>query len=108
MLYHMRLPRDKREFCLFMIIISIISVNIIAPVITCFEMGFSFDAWMSALQTIPFIWLAVVVCVLVTYYPAERATARFLEKEDSYNAHILVNILATVCIMSVILTVVAP
>ena len=35
-------------------------------------------------------------------------TARFLEKDDSYNAHILVNILATVCMMSVILTVVAP
>lgn len=35
-------------------------------------------------------------------------TARFLEDGDSYNAHILVNILATVCMMSVILTVVAP
>ena len=35
-------------------------------------------------------------------------TARFLAEDDSYNAHILVNILATVCMMSVILTVVAP
>ena len=31
-----------------------------------------------------------------------------MEKGDSYNAHILVNILATVCMMSVVLTVVAP
>lgn len=104
----MRLPRNKREFCLFMAIISVISVNIIAPVITCFEMGFSLATWAAALHVMPFIWLAVIARVLVTYYPAERVTARFLAEDDSYNAHILVNILATVCMMSVILTVVAP
>ena len=104
----MRLPRNKREFCLFMAIISVISVNVIAPVITCFEMGFSLSTWAAALRAMPFIWVAVIACVLVTYYPAEWVTARFLEKDDSYNAHILVNILATVCMMSVVLTVVAP
>ena len=108
MRYYMYLPRNKREFCLFMAIISIISVNIIAPVITCFEMGFSLNSWVAALHAMPFVWLAVIACVLITYYPAEWATACFLEKDDSYNAHILVNILATVCMMSVILTVVAP
>lgn len=104
----MRLPRGKREFCLFTAVISVISVNIIAPVITCFEMGFSLSVWATALRVMPLIWLVVIACVLITYYPAEWATARFLEKDDSYNAHILVNILTTVCMMSVILTVVAP
>ena len=41
--YYMPSSRNKREFCLFMAIISVISVNIIAPLITCFEMGFSFS-----------------------------------------------------------------
>ena len=76
MQYHMRLPRNKWEFCLFMAVISVISVNTIAPVIS--------------------------------YRPAEWVTARFLKEGDSYNAHILVNILSTVCMMSVILTIIAP
>lgn len=108
MRFRMRLPRNKREFCLFMAVISVISVNIIAPVITCFEMGFSFSSWASALHAVPFVWLAVIACVLATYYPAEWVTAHFLEKGDSYNARILVDILATVCMMSVVLTVAAP
>ena len=106
--YCMRLPRNKRELCLFMAIISVISVNIIAPRITCFEMGFSFSTWAAALRTMPFIWLAVVACVLATYLPAEWATGRILDNDDSYNAHILTNNLVTVCMMSVILTIVAP
>lgn len=38
--FFMKLPRSRREFALFMAIILIISVNIIVPLITCFEMGF--------------------------------------------------------------------
>ena len=34
--FYMKLPRNKKEFALFMGVISIISVNIIAPLITCF------------------------------------------------------------------------
>lgn len=104
----MRLPRNKREFCLFMAVVSVISVNIIAPVISCFEIGFSFSSWASALRSMPFVWLAVIACVLITYRPAEWVTARFLKEGDSYNARILVNILSTVCMMSVILTIIAP
>ena len=103
----MRLPRNRREFCLFMAIISVISVNIIAPLITCFEMGFSTSTWAMSLHSMPFIWVGVIACVLVTYYPAEWATRQILDEADSYNAHILTNILVTVCMMSVILTVVA-
>lgn len=106
--YYMRLPRNKREFCLFMAIISVISVNIIAPLITCFEMGFSTSTWAAALRTMPYIWVGVIACVLATCYPAEWATRRVLDEGDSYNAHILTNILVTVCMISIVLTVVAP
>lgn len=38
--FYMRLPRNGKEFALFLAIVSIISVNIIAPLITFFEAGF--------------------------------------------------------------------
>ena len=91
-----------------MAVVSVISVNIIAPVISCFEIGFSFSSWASALRSMPFVWLAVIACVLITYRPAEWVTARFLRRATPHNARILVNILSTVCMMSVILTIIAP
>lgn len=36
-----RLPQNGKEFALFLAIISILSVNIIAPLIMGFEFGFS-------------------------------------------------------------------
>lgn len=106
MQFYMKLPRSKKEFALFMAVISIISVNIIAPLITCFEVGFHLYVWADALKVIPFIWVSVVCLVLLTYKPAEWMTARILDKEDSFNAHILTNILCTVFLMSIVLTVV--
>lgn len=104
--FYMKLPRNKKEFALFIAIISILSVNIIAPFITCLEMGFHWSVWADALQVVPFIWLSVVALVLLTYKPAEWMTARIVSKEDSFNAHILANILCTVFLMSIVLTVV--
>ena len=104
--FYMKLPRDKKEFMIFMAVISIISVNIIAPLITCFEVGFRLSVWGEALKVIPFIWMSVIVIVLVTYKPAEWLTSRIVEKGDSFKAHIVINILCTVFLMSIILTVV--
>ena len=104
--YFMKLPRNKREFALFIAVISILSVNIIAPLITCFEMGFRLEVWADALQVMPFLWLSVVALVLLTYKPAEWMTGRIVAREDSFNAHILANILCTVLLMSVFLTVI--
>ena len=64
--YYMKLPRNKLEFVFFMLIISIISVNIIAPLISCLEMGFTADNYLITLKSIPFIWLAVIALVLIT------------------------------------------
>jgi len=104
--FHMKLPRNKKEFVLFMAVISIISVNIIAPLITCFEMGFHLYIWVDTLKVIPFIWMAVIAMVLITYKPAEWLTARIVKEGDSFGSHIVINILCTVFLMSIFLTVV--
>lgn len=103
--YYMKLPRSKKEFVLFMAVISIISVNIIAPLITCFEAGFSLENWGHALHVIPCLWPCVIALVLLTYRPAAYLTSRLVETEDSFKAHILINILCTVFLMSIVLTV---
>lgn len=104
--FYKKLPRNKKEFVLFMAVISIISVNIIAPLITCFEVGFHMNVWVKALKVIPFIWITVIALVLLTYKPAEWMTSQIIEKEDSFGAHIVVNILCTVFMMSIFLTVI--
>jgi len=104
--FQMKLPRNKKEFALFLGVISVISVNIIAPLITCFEIGFRMSVWADVLKILPLIWICVIVLVLLTYKPAEWLTYKIIAKEDSFGAHIVVNILCTVFMMSIFLTVV--
>ncbi len=104
--FYMKLPRNKKEFTLFMAVISIISVNMIAPLITCFEFGFHLQVWAKVITIIPFIWISVIALVLLTYKPAEWLTACIVEKDDSFGAHIVVNILCSVFFMSIFLTVI--
>jgi hypothetical protein len=101
----MKLPRRKREFTLFMAIISIISVNIIAPLITCFELGFHLWVWADTLKIIPFVWLVVVALVLLTYKPAEWLTHKVVKHGDSFGAVVTVNILCHVFLLSIFLTI---
>jgi len=104
--FHTKLPRNKKEFALFIAVISIISVNIIAPLITCFEFGFRLQVWEDVLTVIPFIWVAVVVLVLLTYRPAEWMTKQVAKESDGFRATITVNILCTVFLLSILLTVI--
>lgn len=104
--FYMKLPRNTKEFIIFMGVISILSVNIIAPLITCFEAGFHMYIWTDVLKVIPFIWLSVIAVVLVTHKPAELLTNQFVEKEDSFASHIIINTLCTVFFMSILLTVI--
>lgn len=104
--FYKKLPRNNKEFALFMAVISIISVNIIAPLITCFELGFHLYVWFDVLKVLPFIWLSVIALVLITYKPAEWLTDKIVEKEDSFNSHNIVNILCSVLLMSIFLTVI--
>ena len=87
-------------------VISIISVNIIAPLITCFEVGFHLYVRANVIKVIPFLWICVIALVLITYKPAEWLTARIVAEEDSFNSHIVINILCTVFLMSIFLTVI--
>ncbi|MBQ9716279.1 MAG: hypothetical protein IJV77_07740 [Clostridia bacterium] len=104
--FYNKLPRNKKEFALFMLVISVISVNIIAPLITCFEVGFSFETWGNVLKILPFMWPTVIVIVLATYHPAEWLTHKIVSKGDSFKTVVTINILCTVFLMSIILTVV--
>lgn len=104
--FYMKLPRNKKEFALFMLVISVISVNIIAPLITCFEIGFNMNVWMDVFKIMPFIWVSVIILVLLTHKPAGYLTEKIVSKDDSFNSHIVINILCTVFLMSIFLTVV--
>ena len=55
--FFMKLPRGKREFVLFLLILSIISMNIIAPLITGFEMSFSLKTWYHTVSIMLFYGL---------------------------------------------------
>ena len=98
--FYMKLPRNAKEFALFLILVSILSVNIIAPLISCFELGFSLRVWQGVMKTLPFIWLSVVALVLVTYKPGMWLTSKLTERDDSFHAHITINILCNVFLMS--------
>lgn len=103
----MKLPRNRVEFSLFVLIVSVLSVNIIAPLITCFETGFSFQTWRSTCKVMPWIWTVVVILVLLTNKPAEKLTSLLLSKDDSFRAYMIINCLINVVMMSLILTIVA-
>ena len=94
--FHMKLPRNKKEFALFIGIVSIISVNLIAPLISFFELGFDISVWFDVLKVLPFIWISAILLVIITLKPAEFLTAKIVSESDSFNAHIVVNILCTV------------
>lgn len=104
--FYMKLPRSKKEFALFMAVISVISVNIIAPLITFFEIGFHLYIWVDTLKVIPLIWVTVIVLVLATYKPSEWLTSLVVKDGDSFGSHVLINIMFTVFLMSIFLTVI--
>jgi hypothetical protein len=64
-----RLPRNGKEGLLFLLIISIISVNTIAPIIVGLERGFSMDVYMDTLKIIPIMWVVVIFCVTLIAGP---------------------------------------
>lgn len=62
--------------------------------------------WAETIKVIPFIWLCVIALVFITQKPAQWLTGKIIEKDDSFNAHIVVNILCNVFLMSIFLTVI--
>ncbi|MFC5464822.1 hypothetical protein [Lederbergia graminis] len=102
-----RLPRNGKEFILFLAIISILSVNIIAPIIMGFEFGFTKDVYMETLQVLPFVWVCVILLVTLVANPlVNKLVPLFVKPTDSFNARVLFTILFSVTILSILLTVI--
>ncbi|WP_242143112.1 MULTISPECIES: hypothetical protein [unclassified Bacillus cereus group] len=102
-----RLPQNAKEGILFLLIISIISVNTIAPIIMGLERGFSKENYVETLKIIPFMWIIVVLLVRLVAGPlAGKLLPKFVGKTDGFNARVLLNILLNVTILSVLLTII--
>ncbi|WP_174612747.1 hypothetical protein [Virgibacillus ihumii] len=102
-----RLPRNGKEFVLFLAIISILSVNIIAPLIMGFEFGFNREVYLRTLQVIPFVWISVIFLVIFIANPiVNKMVPKFVKSTDSFNARVLFTILFSVTILSIFLTVI--
>ena len=54
----------------------------------------------------PILWPCVIATVLVTYKPAAFLTSKLTQVGDSFHAVVTLNIMCTVFLMSMILTIV--
>ena len=103
--FYMKLPRNLKEKILFMLIVSLISVNIIGPVISMMEIGFNLTNYLMTLRILPFIWVAVIISVIIAEKPAAFLKDQLLETKDSFWAQILVLTIFDVLIISFIMTI---
>lgn len=102
-----RLPQNAKEGILFMLIISLISVNTIAPIIMGMERGFSIEVYLDTLKIVPLMWGIVIILVRFVAGPlVGKILPKFIEKTDGFNARILMNTFFNVTVLSIILTIV--
>lgn len=102
-----RLPQNAKEGLLFLLIVSIISVNTIAPVIMGMERGFSGEHYLETLRIIPLMWIIVVLLVKCIAGPlVGKVMPRFVGQTDGFNARVLLNVVMNVTVLSVLLTVI--
>ncbi|WP_251548244.1 hypothetical protein [Limosilactobacillus caecicola] len=105
MKFYQNFPRDMKETVLYMVIVSLISVNTIAPAITFCETGPSWQVYWGVLHVLPFMWLVVLACLVVTRYPAIHLKKFLTSDQDSYNAQLALDIMSNVFFMSMLMTV---
>lgn len=104
-----RLPQNPKEGVLFMLIISILSVNTIAPLIVGMERGFSVAHYIDTLKIIPLAWIALMILIRFIVKPvAGILFKRFAGEMDSFNARILLNIVLNVSLISLFMTIIGP
>lgn len=103
-----RLPQNAKEGIIFVLIISIISVNTIAPIIIGFEKGFSKETYLETLKIIPFMWIIVLFLVRFVAGPivGKFLLPKFQSQTDGFNARIVLNTLLNVSVLSVLLTII--
>ncbi|GGG05755.1 hypothetical protein GCM10010913_29470 [Paenibacillus aceti] len=87
-----RLPQSPKEGLIFMLIISIISVNTIAPIIMGLQFGFSKGNYLETLKVIPIMWIIVIILVRFVAGPlVGRVMPKFVGQTDGFNARVLLN-----------------
>ena len=102
-----RLPRNGKEGIIFLFIISIISVNTIAPIIVGLELGFSKEVYFNTLKILPLMWVIVVLSVRFIAGPiVKRIMPKFVGQTDGFNARVLLNTLLNVTVLSIWLTII--
>lgn len=102
-----RVPQNAKEGILFLLIISIILVNTIAPIIIGFERGFSKDVYVDTLKIIPIMWMLVVLLVrLVAGTLVGKIMPKFVGQTDGFNARVLLNTLLNVTVLSICLSII--
>lgn len=102
-----RLPRNAKEGILFLLIISIISVNTIAPIIMGLERGFSKEVYIDTLKIIPIMWVIVVLLVRLVAGPVVgKILPKFTGQTDGFNARILLNTLLNVTVLSILISII--
>ncbi|MCB5221420.1 hypothetical protein [Lactiplantibacillus pentosus] len=84
MAFSLKLPRNRYESSWFVLIISVISVNVIAPLITCFEVGFSWRIWQQTLTVLPMIWVVVAASWIGT-----RTSAGYQCNNSFISGHVI-------------------
>jgi len=102
-----RLPRNRKEGILFLLIISIISVNTIAPIIMGLERGFSKEVYLDSLKVIPLMWLIVILSVRLIAGPiVGKLMPKFVGRTDGFNARVLLNTVLNVTVLSLLLSII--
>lgn len=102
-----RLPRNGKEGIIFLLLISIISVNTIAPIIIGLERGFSKEVYLDTLKIIPIMWIIVILSVRLVAGPIVRKLLPiFTGQTDGFNARILLNTLLNVTVLSILLSII--
>lgn len=102
-----RLPQNAKEGILFLLIISFISVNTIAPIIIGFERGFSKEVYFETLKLLPIMWVIVVLLVRLVAGPlVGKIMPYFISKTDGFNACVLLNTLLNVTVLSICLSII--
>ncbi|MBB1128216.1 hypothetical protein [Limosilactobacillus balticus] len=102
--FYLKLPQNRNEFVLFLLIVSIVSVNIIAPIIGMLETGFTIQHYKQVLAVIPEMWLSIIIVVLLASKPASFLKKSIVSEKDSFNTQITINILCNVLIVSAVMT----
>lgn len=102
-----RLPQNAKEGILFLLIVSILSVNTIAPIIIGLERGFSKEVYFDTLKVLPVMWFIVVLLVRLVAGPiVGKLMPIFIGKTDGFNARVLLTILLNVLVLSLLLSII--